>query len=436
MGDLPDFLQPRLRLFLSADIVGSTALKQSPRESVKNSLEWYTIIQGFYAEAQGQLRGTWDAKVGVVSYFDPGPSPSLWKVIGDEITFTKILTDHRQVAFTLACWCEAMEQVRKFVRRSPSGRLDVKCAAWTAGFPVMNKEVVVRLDGYDGSGNYFRESGALLNKKYAGDEANGYIVDYIGPSIDIGFRLSAHATGRKMIISVGVAYILSLTSSLEKIGLKDHVVKYAGSAPLKGVFGGAPYPLFWIDMAVEGDLALMEDNLTSPQICNLKFVEKYCEKFFDDNKGYTFKPFILSDAEPELKSKPEWYDGVVALLAQNYAEDDLPEMPDEDCGDLGGESPSVSLLDKSKPPTNLDASGIDSARLIADLFRAFVQGPDNQPARPAPDGRRRRASSAEAENRPGKPKASTEHNVEPKPRARKGGKGSSKRRPPSRPKAK
>ena len=94
----------------------------------------YTIIQGFYAEAQAQLRATWDVNAKAVTYFDPGPSPSLWKVIGDEITFTKVLTDHRQVAFTLACWCEAMEQVRKFVRRSPSGRLDLKCAAWTAGF--------------------------------------------------------------------------------------------------------------------------------------------------------------------------------------------------------------------------------------------------------------------------------------------------------------
>nr|WP_314528505.1 hypothetical protein [uncultured Brevundimonas sp.] len=299
----------------------------------------------------------------------------------------------------------------------------------------MNKEVVVRLDGYNGSGNYFRESGDLLNKKYTGSEASGYIVDYIGPSIDIGFRLSAHATSRRMIISVGTAYILSLTTSLEKLGLRDHVVKYAGSAPLKGVFGGAPYPLFWIDMAVEGDLALMEDKLTSPPDCNLKFVEKYCEKFFDENKGYTFKPFIISDHEPELKAKPDWYDGVISLLAQNYAEDDVPEPVDGDFGEEGeGDQVPISLLDKSKPPTNLDASGIDSARLLADLFTAFVQGPKNSSDHSPPEAAARSVSPRKELRQSKKGKAGGEKSRS-KSTSSKSGTGMPRPRKPSSPKA-
>lgn len=92
--ELPEFLKPRLRLFMSADIVGSTALKQSPRKGPEVSSEWFGIIQGFYLEIQKEFIKHWsdvDSKLGDKFLGDP---PELWKVIGDEAVFVKEITDH------------------------------------------------------------------------------------------------------------------------------------------------------------------------------------------------------------------------------------------------------------------------------------------------------------------------------------------------------
>ena len=93
-----------------------------------------------------------------------GEKPRVWKTIGDEILYVKLLTDHRQLCSTLSCWMKAVQQLRSFVK-SKDSRLDVKSTAWTAGFPLKNKEVVVSSASDhedDADGNFFVASARLL----------------------------------------------------------------------------------------------------------------------------------------------------------------------------------------------------------------------------------------------------------------------------------
>lgn len=324
MAKTPQFLKPRLRLFLSADIIGSTALKQTPRDALSAStVEWFPVLQGFYIETQRAFLGGWlqslpqDAKERQLHW---GPDPEFWKVIGDEILFTKELTDSHQLIKVLVCWIAAIDAARESIRKVDR-RLDIKCTAWTAGFPLVNKEVALPRSFSAADApvtDYFKEGGRLLNERYTKKANDAKIaVDYIGPSIDIGFRLCQFASARKFILSVGVAYILS-QSNRKASDPRVTQFRYDGAAVLKGVFGGIHYPIFWIDLAKPGDLALLEDRLTKPIECTSDDVHKYCEKFFEDASPYTFKPFILSPTENDLTEKPDDYEKDIAIIKKNY----------------------------------------------------------------------------------------------------------------------
>lgn len=144
----------------------------------------------------------------------------------------------------------------------------MKSTCWTAGFPFRNREVVLDPNINLRAGrveNYYRESGKLLNQHYRNPAKSKLAIDYIGPSIDTGFRLSGYATGRKMITSVDVAYLISMTQVDGEIHRLDFF--YDGSVSLKGLLGGSNYPIFWLDMSTTDSLAKKEDKLKTQSAC-------------------------------------------------------------------------------------------------------------------------------------------------------------------------
>jgi hypothetical protein len=337
--DCPEFLRPRLRLFLSADIIGSTALKQSRLGALgsdKPSTEasWFTTIQGFYFEAQQLFRREWEelqAEHDSPEYF--GEPPKLWKTIGDEVLFTKLITDHRQLAITIQCWVKALEGIRRFLTRE-SSRLGVKSTAWTAGFPFRNKEVVLSGAAFSATEpieDYYRENGIILDGYYQDPVKSDVVIDYVGPSIDTGFRLTGLSTARKFIVSLEVAYILSITSSTKTSPILPINLHYDGQTFLKGVLGGTNYPIFWLDLSNPDSAAAREDRLTNKQSCNRDAVQEFCDAFFAEHKDLIFPPFIVSDTETIITVKPAWYDEKHGALVKNFYESYLvtPEPEEE-----------------------------------------------------------------------------------------------------------
>lgn len=189
-----------LRLFLSADLAGSTAFKQN-----SSAIEWQLFFKGFY----DQLPAYVDKEFGL----DPHRL-ALWKTVGDEIVFSAKLNSAKDAGRMIEAFRRGAARYRKEITNPPCG-LDLKCAGWTAGFPLGNLEVTL--------------------------QGGGGLVDYIGPGMDIGFRLVKEASPRRLMLSVELAYILSLPD------FNDPEIRVGRSVELKGVGKGHRYPALWLD---------------------------------------------------------------------------------------------------------------------------------------------------------------------------------------------
>lgn len=363
--DCPSHLRPRLKLFLSADIVGSTPLKQpleGPSGKFGTSSNWLAAIQSFYLNLYKSFNSEWPA--------ENGPPPALWKTVGDEIIFWKELTRHTELHLTLRKWLKAVEIAKLSLEKFGSS-LGVKCTAWTAGFPIRNKAVMSGLqsvfaadeDGFEGKPT-FAEVSAKLTEAYDNPSEAHSLMDFIGPGIDTGFRLTQMATARRFIVSVDVAYILKYDGQLAPVdnrAIPDEIqVEYAGSESLKGVLGGLSYPIFYIRMPTD-ELDAAEDRLCRAPDTEQGAVLKFCQKFYARHASYIFEPFIVSAEEQNLTNLPEAFPDELAALVERER--------------LGGDF-TIDLSELSEDPEIPPSEALSSIEKEA-LKRAAGSGEDD-----------------------------------------------------------
>lgn len=263
--------RPVGRLFLSADLVGSTAHKQRASFPIAEdgsswpdddlSPPWLLPISDFFAQFGRVFKASWDEVCSAATgkKIPCGDPPELWKANGDELIFVKELDDRRELYVCLCAWISAVQNYRKNLQKG--GLLDIKSTAWFAGFPITNSEVIFWRDLSDDDKEYQDDS--RLNQihlreiwhKKQKNKNNKLIRDFIGPTIDTGFRLTSFSTIRKMVISLDVAYLAATAMMPPDIRSKPIFkwldIVYDGRFPLKGVMNGIPYPRFWIDMIPE-----------------------------------------------------------------------------------------------------------------------------------------------------------------------------------------
>lgn len=336
LAELPDFLKPKLRLFMSVDITGSTQFKQllshsaskgAPhREDGKESWSsepWLSPILEFYEQISSIFVEEWHT-VSKHAQEDPhewsvGDRPTVWKAVGDELIFTKILTDHRQAYFSVYAWLRTIQIYRERIKKHSAG-LDLKCAAWIAGFPINNAEVILNhqatsgLAGCDDGDYIFGNLSRLHAVDTEQPTLNGQvgrslmgIRDFIGPSIDTGFRVASVATPRKFVLSADLAFLLAHTTvNLPSTWRFDHLIFYFdGRKDLKGVTNGTPYPIFWINAAKLEPLTKIEDKIEKREPTTASDVKEFCERYLDKNKDtHVMKPFIYGDPDALFERVP------------------------------------------------------------------------------------------------------------------------------------
>ena len=190
----------------------------------------------------------------------------MWKSLGDELLFYSKLTNSDQAVYLTLCFIEAIRSYTDHFK-GKSLPLSIKGTAWLAGFPVMNAEI-------------------------KSNDKN----DFIGPSIDIGFRLTKLPTEKKFIISCDLACFLAAKS----VPIKYH---YDGKKSLKGVIDNEPYPIIWIECK-RSETNHTEDELYGE--CDNQQLLKFCKVFIEENKKFMIFPFIEGDGM--FGTKPEGYD--------------------------------------------------------------------------------------------------------------------------------
>lgn len=364
---LPKFLGPQLRLFLSVDIVNSTAFKQSMLKDRDNGSgdsktplaeQWFMPINKFYREVERSFSEQWgffSTHIQRVHQWEPGPAPELWKAAGDELIYVKTLTDHRQALVCLGAWIEAINSHRKAMREEHS-ILDLKASAWLAGFPVNNAEVILRSrlnpEATDtAEGDAVLSNLSLLEKFDREGQISGFR-DFIGPSIDTGFRVAAHATPRKLVITIDLAYILAhaiKSQPTHDFPIDRMEFHYDGRVALKGVLDGSPYPLFWIAAQPLDDLQRLEDGFLKSNQVELTQVREFCELFIEKQAGrYITRPFIIGDKDPRFQDVPSYHVNRLKQLS-DYFQFETQKRKDE-LKQLAGEAIEENGAPNHAPP--------------------------------------------------------------------------------------
>lgn len=333
---LPIFLQPKLRLFLSVDLVGSTASKQRPNFPIREpgrlwadggmAPPWLSPIANFFGAFQEAFVREWRIfrtqtapHLGIAITTDP----TFWKANGDELIFVKELVDRKEILGCIDAWLKALQSLRP--QLTASG-LDVKATAWTAGFPVTNSELIFQVNPVTPDTPF--EDDPRLQQFYLLEEwhlnptsQNSLVMDFIGPSIDTGFRLASRSSPRRFVISIDIAYFLATAHLPARKIIEIPRIFYAGKSDLKGVLGGKPYPIFWIDTMVGQKFAESEDKLLGLVQCHVDNIKEFCLEFYKDNSTLMFLPFIFKEDERQYGEFPENYIEALEHLCQKWKDE-------------------------------------------------------------------------------------------------------------------
>jgi len=209
----PKHLHPKQRIFLSIDAIDSTKIKSSLIEKRnKTSGIWAENFSYFLHKVED----VYLEKFTSLNNGKPSPGVFLWKYIGDEVVLTTELTCREQPLLHLFAVRDAVHELNK--KFSERGAISCKACVWTAGFPVGNIEVA------------FPEY----------QERKRKVRDYLGASVDFGFRLAKYSKRER--IAVGH----SMLALLETFRVGEETLKLYSGGPveLKGI--DERYPLFWM----------------------------------------------------------------------------------------------------------------------------------------------------------------------------------------------
>ncbi len=209
----------RTLIFMSVDIADSTKFKEL--NSLDDDPRWLGAFQAFFREVPLVLMGQ-IAKA--FAETDDVPNISVWKVIGDEMVFRAQPRSAEEALHIAEAFCRTVVSYdARFFERWP---LRIRGCCWAARFPGRNIEI--EIPETDGAGN----------------------VDYLGPDVDLGFRLIAQADRGQVILSLNLAEAFASLPAR-----RDMQFYHVDRKVLKGVFAGQPYPLI---------LVTLRDHLPEP----------------------------------------------------------------------------------------------------------------------------------------------------------------------------
>jgi hypothetical protein len=261
----------KLRLFMSADMIGSTVFKQNLRGE-SNPLEWRETVLEFLVDFPAILEARCRALA-------TPAIPRLYKSIGDELVFVVTLeASYREAAGYIAAFAETLTT---FItdRERPA----VKGSAWLAAFPLGNMEISVEKQG---------------TAKVDGVERAVEVsqVEYIGVQMDIGFRVARFASAMRLALTVDLALLL-LTAKLNGVAAALALrFQYDGRETLKGVLAERPYPIVSILIAGSEDYIELRLRGKMPHECagsaDLLDLADLCRRFIAAGEPLLFLPYL------------------------------------------------------------------------------------------------------------------------------------------------
>jgi hypothetical protein len=283
-ADLPEGLKPRIRLFFSVDLVGSTAFKQSRPA-------WLPALLNFYRDFDTIIHAQYRAfRQRSNAHISP---PEFWKSNGDEMLYTCELVTRAQAVDAIHIWLSALSAYRCDLATLTED-LDVKSTAWIALFPSPNSEIFFRRGGAEFRADTLEDpillQAEMRDQWYEGKARGEIIRDFVGPSIDTGFRLTSWSSPRRLVLSADLAFLLTSSYATSDEPLPLH---FSGAQKLRGVMDNQPYPMIWLPVGA-GARADVHDDGIGRHLSDPDLLRSFCEAIVEQNYK-VFTPLFLAD---------------------------------------------------------------------------------------------------------------------------------------------
>ena len=266
---LDDLRQDRdVYIFFSFDLVGSTKFKTE--ESTKSL--WPHIIFRFYELIYNELK-------------DKIPQIIVWKYLGDEVLLYVSIRDFESdsVIYTIPDIAFSVQlKVAKDIKDLfNKNNLDIKSTIWIAGTQFVKPKEF-------NPAKISMEENNYKNLKMILNAGNSLQVDFLGPDMDIGFRVAEFAYHHKVVLSADFAYLLYRMKKPKRQKGIDEQMKIVSFEILKGVWNNQYYPIIWYYpnwKCVENDFFYAEykeneiiDKILSNRIESINKLEKVYEE--------------------------------------------------------------------------------------------------------------------------------------------------------------
>lgn len=263
---------------------------------------WVDEIRNFYQEFPAALRKRYYQHTSAPEHNKhEGDVPTVWKTIGDEIVFCCRVSSAEHLVCVMSAFMEALDEYGR-VLEIRCKDLDVKGSGWLAAFPAPN--VTVEVQAGQTSASELPDEDVELRA-----DAEPHKFDFLGHSIDCGFRLAQFSSADKLTISVELAYALceSANSNSKPFSGKFN---YIGREQLKGVIDGRPYPIVTIiteRSALRREVFELERGTrgmgpsTAPVALKL-----FLQKFMED-EAIESPIFIEKGLDPQSAQQPTTY---------------------------------------------------------------------------------------------------------------------------------
>lgn len=241
MGNLKPNQNPssekNIYIFFSFDMVGSTKLKTKKEN-------WPFCISSFYYTVYTKLQH----KI---------PQIKEWKYLGDEILLyvslrdlsidfdsrSSLLIEIPKIVY------DVQSEVAEIIQKdSRVPELNVKSTVWIAGVQTIEWEPSPLDKNYQNiTATIDMEAKGGKENKTENGTKNRH--DFLGPDMDIGFRIAKFAFHHKVVLSADFAYLLyKIPKKFKngKIGYKiDAKLRIVSYEILKGVWEEQDYPIVW-----------------------------------------------------------------------------------------------------------------------------------------------------------------------------------------------
>lgn len=365
MGECPEY---RVRLFMSVDLVGSTAFKAKngdTREPGEPYPIWLNRTKSFYREFPNQLNAHFHA---YASLSDHGKhfsdrSPKVWKTVGDEIIFCVRVVCLEHLACCIRAFMKTLTSYGNLVNKQQSD-LDVKGCAWIASFPAPNVTIVsaggsALLGVVAKVGENLQEVDEVIADLNPGD------FDFLGKQIDTGFRISKFAQSHELAVSIDLAWLLTL---LKQRDLVECQFIFRGREALKGVIGGTPYPI--VTLQTERSHQRRELDALERMVEGISFTEpvilrNYLHLFMEQNQVEIPIVTLFQDEIDQTKLPKCYFDLKLAWQASGVEDTKRKKLKKE--ADEFEDNP-VTFVGPVPEAQNVDEINVAVDKMIRDYW--------------------------------------------------------------------